>query len=426
MKTKILLPALFCAFSFLSLPAQPGSDEAAMEQFAREFMVAYNQENPAAIRKMYLDDAVRVDVEGNEINGAERIAAFFAEQFRQNDLTLLIKQTDLSWSDFQHAFLASGTYEVYGNALADNHPIQIAGRYTNTMIQKDGKWKIAKTILSPLEDEVAAKVKMYTELWHAILNEGRLDLVNESNFSKDLVLYTEPQHIVGLEAARAYYAQFLQGFSDIQFTVNEIFGQGNKLVKYWTFEGTHSGAFFGIPPTGRRIVLSGSTIAYFSDGKIAGERDFMDNLSFMQQLGVLSSPGNLAVIEGMYQNFAKGDIPAVLAAMDPAIVWNEAENFPYADGNPYIGPQAVLNGVFSRIGDEWEYWNLTDIQLHEMSNDRVLATLRYQGKYKKNGAVLNAQAAHLWTLKDSKVIGFQQFADTQEVEAAISKNSADE
>lgn len=42
-----------------------------------------------------------------------------------------------------------------------------------------------------------------------------------------------------------------------------------------------------------------------------------------------------------------GDIPAVLSDMHPAIVWNEAENFPYADGNPYISPQTVLEGVLA-------------------------------------------------------------------------------
>ena len=43
------------------------------------------------------------------------------------------------------------------------------------------------------------------------------------------------------------------------------------------------------------------------------------------------------------------------------IEWNAAENCPYADGNPYIGPEGILCGIFDRIGVEWEYWNLTDL-----------------------------------------------------------------
>ena len=58
------------------------------------------------------------------------------------------------------------------------------------------------------------------------------------------------------------------------------------------------------------------------------------------------SAENVAVIKGIYEGFAAGDVPAVVAAMSPDIEWNEAENFPYSDGNPYRGPDAILGGVF--------------------------------------------------------------------------------
>ena len=130
---------------------------------------------------------------------------------------------------------------------------------------------------------------------------------------------------------------------------------------------------------------------------------------------------NMAIIDQLYQAFAKGDIPEALANMDPNIEWNEAESFPYADGNPYIGPQAVVDGVFARVGAEWEYWNLVDIELHEMADDKVLATLRYQAKYKENGEVIDAQTAHFWTLEDGKIIRFQQYTDTDQVVRVVSR-----
>ncbi|HCE55547.1 MAG TPA: ketosteroid isomerase [Lutibacter sp.] len=135
----------------------------------------------------------------------------------------------------------------------------------------------------------------------------------------------------------------------------------------------------------------------------------------------MNTPSNLSVIDGAYKAFIVGDIPAVLAVMDANIIWNEAESNAYADGNPYIGPDEVLNGIFARIGADYEYFNLTDIKLHDMSNDQVLATLRYKGKLKKNGVVLDAQAAHLWTLKDGKVIAFQQYVDTKKLADAFAK-----
>lgn len=129
---------------------------------------------------------------------------------------------------------------------------------------------------------------------------------------------------------------------------------------------------------------------------------------------------NKAIIDGLYKAFAIGDIPAVLGSMDSNIVWNEAEGNAYADGNPYIGPEAVLNGVFGRIMQEHEYFNLKDIELHEMLNDKVLATLRYDAK-SKNGKSYIAQVAHFWTLKDGKVVAFQQYVDTKKLHEAMSK-----
>lgn len=127
---------------------------------------------------------------------------------------------------------------------------------------------------------------------------------------------------------------------------------------------------------------------------------------------------NLSLIDGLYQAFAIGDIPGVLGVMDSNIVWNEAEGNAYADGNPYKGPEAVLNGVFGRIMQEHEYFNLKDIELHEMTNDKVLATLRYDAKV-KNGNYYNAQVAHFWTLKDGKVVAFQQYVDTKKLHDAL-------
>jgi hypothetical protein len=47
--------------------------------------------------------------------------------------------------------------------------------------------------------------------------------------------------------------------------------------------------------------------------------------------------------------FATGDTPTVLGLMHPKIEWNEAESNSLADGNPYIGPDAILKGVFARL-----------------------------------------------------------------------------
>ncbi len=124
---------------------------------------------------------------------------------------------------------------------------------------------------------------------------------------------------------------------------------------------------------------------------------------------------NLKIIDNLYKAFSTGDIPVVLDLLDKNVEWNEAEGNALAEGNPYIGPDAVLNGVFIRLSEEHEYFNLKDIELHDMVDDKVLATLRYDAKRKNNGAVYNAQVAHFWKLKNGKIVAFQQYADTKKI-----------
>ncbi len=264
-------------------------------------------------------------------------------------------------------------------------------------------------------------IESYTATWDEIVNNENLELFNEDNFTSDVTFIMSPDNLVGIEAAKEYYSNFISGFSNKEFTIISVFGQGDKIVKHWKFKGNHTGDFFGIPATGNLVELYGTTLVKMKGGKIAEEEDFFDNHSFLQQLGIVSNPENTGIIQGVYDSFSKGDIPSVLGALDANVIWNEAENNAYADGNPYIGPDAVLKGVFQRVGSEHEYFKLADIQLHEMSNNQVLATMRYQAKLNKNGAIINAQAAHLWTLKSGKVIAFQQYVDTKQLDDAINK-----
>lgn len=136
------------------------------------------------------------------------------------------------------------------------------------------------------------------------------------------------------------------------------------------------------------------------------------------------SKSNIEVIRAMYDAFAAGDIPAVLGAMSPDIVWTEAENHPYADKSPYIGPQAVLEGVFARCGGEWDGFAVVLDELID-GGDTVVALGRYLGKYKATGRSQNAQLVHVWRLARGKVTRFQQFADTLGVARVVGERVND-
>jgi uncharacterized protein len=126
---------------------------------------------------------------------------------------------------------------------------------------------------------------------------------------------------------------------------------------------------------------------------------------------------NLRIVKQIYQCFASGDIPGLLALLSPDIEWNEAENFPYSDGNPYRGPDAVLNGVFARVGNDWDSFAAHPGQIFD-AGDAVIMFGRYSATHKATGRSMNPQVVHIWSLADGKVVRFQQLVDTLAVARA--------
>ena len=130
------------------------------------------------------------------------------------------------------------------------------------------------------------------------------------------------------------------------------------------------------------------------------------------------SSANVKVVEGLYDAFSRGDIGWVLGALSPDIAWNEAENHPYDDGNPYVGPDAVAAGVFARLGRDWDGFAVTMDEILD-AGDAVVALGRYQGTCKATGKPIKAQVVHVWRVADGKLAAFQQYVDTFQMKRAM-------
>jgi steroid delta-isomerase-like uncharacterized protein len=137
------------------------------------------------------------------------------------------------------------------------------------------------------KEYVESNVNMYSDVWNAVFSEKNIDLVTIENFHEDVTVVTSNGDITGLENFKGYYANYLNGFSDGEFTIVHVFSQGDMLVKQWHFKGTHDGEFFGIPATNKTLDLTGTTIVKMKDGKVLQEQDFFDNYTFLSQLGLL-------------------------------------------------------------------------------------------------------------------------------------------
>ena len=120
---------------------------------------------------------------------------------------------------------------------------------------------------------------------------------------------------------------------------------------------------------------------------------------------------NATIVRGIYDGLASGDIMAVMGALHEQIEWNEAEHFTYWNGGAFIGPQAVLAGVIARIAMDIDGFGI-DVRRIVAAGDTVLVEARYKGTAKATGKSIDAQVAHVWDLRDGKVVRFQQYTDT--------------
>ena len=101
---------------------------------------------------------------------------------------------------------------------------------------------------------------------------------------------------------------------------------------------------------------------------------------------------NLKSVKTVYEAFATGDIFTVLGTLSPDVAWTEAEGFPY--GGTYNSPKAVLEGVFMRLGSEWEGFAAVPDEFID-AGDTVVVLGKYSGKYKATGKSFQANFAQV-------------------------------
>jgi hypothetical protein len=85
-------------------------------------------------------------------------------------------------------------------------------------------------------------------------------------------------------------AAFRAGFPDLEATVEDVIAEGDKTVVRWVVTGTNSAEFFGMPPTGRSVRMSGLSMYRFEGGRMAEGWVEYNQLGLMQQLGAIPAP----------------------------------------------------------------------------------------------------------------------------------------
>jgi steroid delta-isomerase-like uncharacterized protein len=137
---------------------------------------------------------------------------------------------------------------------------------------------------SSLQEQNKALAKRAFE---ELLSKGRFELA-EQLYAKDFVNHGIHRDI-GLEEDQAALKGWHQAFPDLSIVPEKLIADGDLVAVYWIARGTNTGTGNGLPATGKKAEQAGITIWRIVNGKIKEEWSAFDQLSLMQQLGLLSS-----------------------------------------------------------------------------------------------------------------------------------------
>lgn len=129
---------------------------------------------------------------------------------------------------------------------------------------------------------------------------------------------------------------------------------------------------------------------------------------------------NLELIRSTYEGSSEENGRKLLAVLAPDAEWTEAEGFPYA--GTYVGPDAIVAGVFQRLATEWTDYR-ADVHTYLEDGGRVAAFGVYSGTYVRTGRSMRADFAHLYEVRGGKIVSMKQYVDTLVVQRALTLDS---
>lgn len=137
-------------------------------------------------------------------------------------------------------------------------------------------------------------VRFVEELWNERNLEIADDIFDEDSHTHQLqtglLAIATPR---GPAAVKAHVTDWLSGFPDLKFTVEQMFADGNRVISQLAMDGTQTGQWMGIPPTGNRVDIRMMTIHRIRAGKIIEDWVLVEWLGLLQQLGVLPATSEI-------------------------------------------------------------------------------------------------------------------------------------
>ncbi len=139
---------------------------------------------------------------------------------------------------------------------------------------------------------MTAENKVVMRRFVEFINTGSEELAQEL-ISPDAVFHVpgRPEPMRGPAGYLAVIGMMRSGFPDIQWTLEEMISEDDKVAARFTMRGTHHGSFFGVPPTGKTIAVQAMNFYRLSGGQFVEERGQPDLLGLLMQIGAVPPPG---------------------------------------------------------------------------------------------------------------------------------------
>ena len=136
------------------------------------------------------------------------------------------------------------------------------------------------------EENKAIVLRNIEEGW----NQGNTSLFDQL-LATTYVGYDMSRPVQGPAGFKQFYATYRTAFPDTRLTIEDQIAEGDKVVTRWTGTGTNQGPLMGIPPSGKRAMITGIIFTRVAGGKVVEEWFNYDLLGMLQQIGAVPVPG---------------------------------------------------------------------------------------------------------------------------------------
>jgi predicted ester cyclase len=144
---------------------------------------------------------------------------------------------------------------------------------------------MANQVHTSTEANKMANRRFYDE----VINQKQLAIVDEVA-AANYVNHSLPAGLpAGRDGLKQFVGAFHTAFADGSCTIDQMIAEGNTVATRLTFQGTHTGEFQGMAPTGKRVSVPALDMAHYEGGKMVEQWGGPDQMSLRQQLGTLSS-----------------------------------------------------------------------------------------------------------------------------------------